>query len=178
MVCFNCLLAERAILPLVCYNKVRTFVLIIYSIFFLLWEKIDCVTLMAMCLAMEEIFERNPTWRVLGKRKLKALFKTHNIKINAKQVDDYYARHAAHQVFLKPPKTSQQFKITAPPYSYQIDVVVLPQYKKQNGGVDRFLLLVEVLSKKAYAFILKSNKCMTSSHAMNSFYKTSVTQFP
>ena len=107
---------------------------------------------------MEEIFEWNPTWRILGKRKLKALLKTHNIRVDAKQVDEYYAHHAAHQVFLKPPKTSQQFKITAPPYSYQIDVVVLPQYKKQNGGVDRFLLLVEVLSKKAFAFILKSNK--------------------
>ena len=48
--------------------------------------------------------------------------------------------------------------IVAPPRSFQIDIVLLPLYKGANQGKDKFLLLVDVLSRRAFAYVLKSGQ--------------------
>ena len=44
------------------------------------------------------------------------------------------------------------------PYSYQIDIVKMTPYKSANKGIEQFLLIVDILSRKAFAYILPSGR--------------------
>jgi hypothetical protein len=48
------------------------------------------------------------------------------------------------------------YKTNAWPYSFQVDAVMMPQHAGSNGGSIGFLLLVDILSRKAFAYPLKS----------------------
>lgn len=50
------------------------------------------------------------------------------------------------------------YRITAPPYSFQIDVIFFKTDKKANDGHDRMLVIIDILSRKAWAYPMKSNK--------------------
>ena len=49
-------------------------------------------------------------------------------------------------------------KITAPPDCYQIDVVNFPSYVKKVNKYNKFLVLIEILSRQAFVYPLRSNK--------------------
>ena len=50
------------------------------------------------------------------------------------------------------------YQIVALPRCFQIDIVLLPQYKAANNGKDKFLLLVDVPSRRAFAYAVKSGQ--------------------
>ena len=58
-------------------------------------------------------------------------------------------------------------KIARPPYNFQIDVVFMSNWKRQNGSKDCFLLLVDICSRKAFAYVLKDQTMPT----ILSYYK-------
>ena len=118
---------------------------------------------------MEAIFAEHPDWKILSKHKLLQTLKLHGMKVGKKVVDEYFSTHALHQVYKRPNKPRLLFKINSMPYSYQIDIVVLPQFSVANRGTYRFLLCVEILSKKAFAYVLKSNKMCHVCEAHNLF---------
>lgn len=119
--------------------------------------------------AMDELFSQHPGWKLLSKDKLLKTIKVHRVNIPKDAVLKYFEEHDPHQVYTKPKKPKHRFKIAASPYSYQVDVVVLSPYKKQNRGRDRFLLCIEITSKKAFAYTLKSNKMGDVLSAYKSF---------
>lgn len=100
----------------------------------------------------------HPHYKLLGLDKLSRLAKTQGV--SRKVVQQWFQSQALNQVFSQPKKRkpSHRYKITAPPYSFQIDVVVMPKYKDANKGKDRFLLCVDILSRKAFAYVLPSNR--------------------
>ena len=118
---------------------------------------------------MDAIFASHPEWKILSKHKLVQTLKLHSIHVAKKVIDQYYSQHALHQVYKKPSKPRMRFKINSPPYSYQVDIVILPHFAHANRGVDRFLLCIEILSKKAFAYALKSNKMSDVCDAYKSF---------
>jgi hypothetical protein len=104
---------------------------------------------------LEKILKENPNYQLLGKSKLKKELEYEGI--TKEDIDTYFNPKELNHIYSKP-KTYKSLKITAPPYSFQLDVALLPTYKKQNGGQDKFLILVDILSRKAFAYPLKSGK--------------------
>lgn len=81
-------------------------------------------------------------------------------KVSKKDFDAWWDKrgHTVHELYAKPQKRFKFARITGPPYSFQIDTIHLNRYKRQNGGKSMFLLLVEIGSRKAFAYVLKSEK--------------------
>ena len=104
---------------------------------------------------MQAILKENPGYKVLGRAKLKTLLKG---RVSPAEIDEYIDTSELHQTHARAPTKQRTFKrITAPPNSFQIDVVVYPRYKSSNGGKDRFLLIEDILTRKAWAYVLPSN---------------------
>ena len=102
--------------------------------------------------ALQKIIEKNPSYRLLGKVKLQKA-----TGLPKAVIDEWYNQREIAQIYAKPRKVSQ-YKINAPPRSFQIDIVVLPQYRKTNNGVKEFLMLIDILSRKMLAYPLKDGR--------------------
>jgi hypothetical protein len=68
-------------------------------------------------------------------------------------------------------KPDKRLKITGPPGAYQIDLIFLPKYRSSNRGITIFLLLVEIISRKAFAYPIKSKKPSDILDAYEQFFK-------
>ena len=102
-----------------------------------------------------QLLQNRPAFETVGKTKLRGLLRGQGIE--SKEVDDFLEKSALHAAYKKPSK-GKPFTIVAPPRSFQIDIVLLPLYKGANLGKDKFLLLVDVLSRRAFAYVLKSGQ--------------------
>ena len=100
---------------------------------------------------------KDPANRLLSYSKLVAKLNSENITFDKKALKSFYSNQEAEQIRRRPSKPKASFKITAPPNSFQLDVVFLPQYRSANNGIDKFLLLVDVQSRKVYAYPLIKN---------------------
>jgi hypothetical protein len=104
---------------------------------------------------MEKAVEQIPRYELLSKDKLYQRVKG---TVTKKAFEAWWKEHKnpVHELFSKPPSKKFKFaRITGPPWSFQIDTIRMNPYKRQNGGKDRFLLLVEIGSRKAFAYVLK-----------------------
>ena len=86
---------------------------------------------------LEEAIKQNPSLKLLGKSKLKQ--KLDGLGISNKEIDEYFSPKEINQLYAQS-KKYKPLKITAPPFSFQMDVALLPAYKKQNKGKDQFLI--------------------------------------
>ena len=99
---------------------------------------------------MKKVFDENPGWRLLSKSKLVSTLKLNKIKVPRSVIDGHFKSSSLSQVFKKRPK-APSFRITAMPYSFQIDVV-----KTLDDA--QFLLLVDIMSRKAFGYMMPSGK--------------------
>ena len=72
---------------------------------------------------LEEILRHNPELQLLGKSKLKK--KLENEGIDNKEIDNYFSPKELNQIYAQP-KKCKPLKITAPPFSFQMDIALLP----------------------------------------------------
>lgn len=98
---------------------------------------------------LEDILNKRPDLKLLSNSKLLSVLKDKGI--TKKQIDDHFNPKELTQIYAKPQR-SIDFKITSPPRSFQIDIGLLPKYKKQNSGIDKFLIAVDITSRKAFAY--------------------------
>ena len=107
---------------------------------------------------MQRLIESRPGLKLLSKRKLYPIAAAEGI--SKAEVDEYMDSRELTQVYSKRKKyrTGEGLRITAQPHSYQIDIMHIPQYKYTNSGVTMALLLVEIISRKAFAYPLRSNR--------------------
>jgi hypothetical protein len=117
---------------------------------------------------LESILEANPNYKLMSKGKLKKKLEYEGV--TKQEIDAYFNPRELHQVYAHPKKYSP-LKITAPPYSFQMDIAFLPAYKKQNKGIEAFLILVDILSRKAFLYPLKSRKMSVIMDAYEEFLK-------
>jgi hypothetical protein len=61
------------------------------------------------------------------------------------------------------------FKINSWPYSFQTDVIMMPHPAGSNGGKTCFLLFVDNLSRKAFAYALQGPAMMHVTKAYRQF---------
>jgi hypothetical protein len=92
------------------------------------------------------------------------------------EFDEKELRHAYKQLEVnqrtqRQKKPVKLLKITGPPGAYQIDLIFLPKYRSSNRGITIFLLLVEIPSRKAFAYPIKSQKPADILDAYEQFYK-------
>lgn len=96
---------------------------------------------------------------LLSLNKKKQLYKLKGIKYKPEELKEEHDNDELNQVYLKRKYNKKKaFKIYAPPNSYQIDIIFLPKFKYANSHYDKILILIEITSKKAFAFPLKTNK--------------------
>lgn len=113
---------------------------------------------------LEELVDKNPELKLLSKAKLyNRLQNLGHTHIKKADVDAFLNPKEITQIYARPRYTnkSSRFKITAPPYSFQIDIALLPAYKSSNKGIDKFFIAVDILSRKAFAYPLKDGKMST-----------------
>lgn len=110
---------------------------------------------------LKELIESNPSLRLLGRRKLVQALAPHSI--TKKVVDEYFKTREVVEIYKRPPKhpRTETLQIAAEPYSYQVDVVELPDYRDMNKGMTKFLLIVDICSRKAFAYILLNGSADT-----------------
>lgn len=116
---------------------------------------------------LHEIFIKHPKYKLLSKGKLYEILKDDGI--TKKNLSDYLDKKEITQIYAKP-KIQTNFIITAPLYSFQIDVALLPKYKLTNKGITQFFILVDILSRKAFAYTLKDGKMETILEAYEKFF--------
>jgi hypothetical protein len=104
---------------------------------------------------MDELLKKNPGFKLLSRTKFMKVAADEGI--DRREAAAYYDTLELGEVY-KPRKKRTQLRITAPPYSFQIDVIELPKYKRSNNGVSKFLLVVDILSRKAFAYPLTSGR--------------------
>ena len=101
---------------------------------------------------LSRILKSNPSWALLSKNKLIKTLKAQKIVIPKLEIEEHYKKSFG-QIFKKRNKT-KFFRINAMPYSFQIDLVLLTH----TGRTEQFLLLIDILSRKAFAYVLLSGK--------------------
>jgi hypothetical protein len=105
---------------------------------------------------LKELYN-DPSQGFISKAKMKSKLKSLGIKISAKEVDEFYANNETTQRNKKI-VVKKYMKITGPRHSYQIDIVFMPKHlKASNMGYDRMLVLINILSRKAFVYPMKTS---------------------
>ena len=102
---------------------------------------------------LQAALKKDPGLKLLSKTKVYATLKDKGV--TRKQIEDYFNPRELTQVYAKPQRTAA-FVITSPPRSFQIDIALMPKYKRANKGVERFFIAVDIISRKAFAYPLSS----------------------
>ena len=90
----------------------------------------------------------NNNFNIISKNKIKKYAEKNNITIN--NIDDNY-NNEINEIFKKPAPIKQR-KIIAPNHSFNIDIIVMPWYKK----LKYILCLIDINSRKSFIYILKN----------------------
>jgi hypothetical protein len=104
--------------------------------------------------------------------------KSQGIKVTKKAFDAAFEAqdNVVHELYNQKSKKHGFGRITAPPYSFMIDTIRMDRFKIQNNGKTRFLLLVEICSRKAFAYVLPSENVGDMSMYILAAYKTFLQQ--
>jgi hypothetical protein len=108
---------------------------------------------------INNIIISNPSYKYLPKKRLYDVLRLKNKKISMKDVEAYLLgskEEEVQQVFKKI-KKPDFLTITAEPRSFQIDIMEMGKYARYNAGCKNLLLIVDVMSRKAFGYCLKSN---------------------
>lgn len=116
---------------------------------------------------MEELLKERPRLRLLSKAKV--LKAAADAGVSRREAAEWYDRQELGELYRRK-KAKSDFRITAPPYSFQIDVIVLKDYATANRGVTNFFFAVDILSRKAFAYPLPSGKMDDVLDAFEKFY--------
>ena len=96
---------------------------------------------------------------LLSHSKMVAVLKSKGQKFDTRFLKADFQRNELEQIFHRPKiiPRKKQFKISALPRSFQVDIAFLPQtWRHGNGGVFRLLVIIDIPSRRAWAYTLKS----------------------
>lgn len=99
----------------------------------------------------------DPALGFVSKSKLKKKLEKQGVNLSNKELDAFYKNNDITQqnkrIVIK-----QYHRITGTDQSYQIDVVLLPSHlRTSNKNIYKLLVLVNIITRKAYVFPLKNN---------------------
>ncbi len=96
--------------------------------------------------------------------------KVRELGIKLQDVKNFLQKQKTAQLY-KGPTQKQFYPITAPPGSYQCDLLFYPKTKKVNNGYDTALTLIEITSRMAYCVPMKGKQTSEVIRAMEAFLK-------
>lgn len=104
-----------------------------------------------------KVLEEKPQLKLLSRDKLYQKLKADHpeLGIQRKDIDAALSGNVVTQIYRRPRYQDKKLKITAPPFSFQIDIAHLPQFKRANKGISQFFLAVDIVSRKAFAYPMK-----------------------
>ena len=111
---------------------------------------------------------------ILSSHKMQALLKASGKPFDARFLKEDYKRNELQQIFSRPPVLSRKryLKIVAEPRSFQVDIAFLPKtWRGSNAGVYRLLVLIDIPSRRAFAYPLHSATMGEIVEHMNVFKK-------
>jgi len=120
----------------------------------------------------------DPKFGLTSKQIFKNKIKKFHPEISLKEVEEFYNNQEINQMFKRPIiKKSNFYKITDVPLTFQIDIMIFEKSQKnKNRGIFMYLTLIDILSRKAFMYPLKSRKAEDIIESYNKFldelYKT------
>jgi len=102
-------------------------------------------------LTAEDILN-DDAYSLLGIEKIISKLRKNGEDFDEKDLRHYYKQQEVNQRTSPQKKPTKRLKITGPPGAYQVDLIFLPKFRSSNRGITTFLLLVEILSRKAFAY--------------------------
>lgn len=119
---------------------------------------------------MEELERKlnEPKYNLLTAYKLYRKLKEEepNSSFTLQQIRDIVDKQETNQITRKPTK-AKNFKIVAPPNSFQLDIMFLNDYEYR--GYDKILVFIEITSRKAWAYPMKKKKNEEKLEKINEF---------
>ncbi len=94
---------------------------------------------------------KNNDFDIIDPTILKAYSKNNNVNIGLGRMENVYNNSQTYEIFKKPIKQKLK-KITAPPYSFQMDITVFKPFRYKKFT----LTLIDIESRKAFMYVLKN----------------------
>lgn len=110
-----------------------------------------------MNITNEKIIEmfKDPKFGLVPSQQFARRLKEQGYKVKIKDVEALLKSREVSQMF-KRTKKMPFFKIVARPRSFQIDIMYVKDLKNKNKGHDKIFIMVDILSRKAFGFPLKT----------------------
>ena len=126
--------------------------------------------------AARDLLTRRPELKILSAGKLQPLLRKQGVPITKKQTEQLLEEEApAVQAEIETRRvrrpSKKYYRITAVPYSFQVDIIKMKAYNKTNKGIDGLLVILDILSRKAWAYPLKGNAMKGVLDQFKSFVK-------
>lgn len=122
---------------------------------------------------LQDILAANPALNILSRGKLLGHVKDRGV--TRADIEAHFAPKEITQVYA-PAKKAFPLKITAQPYTFQMDIALLPGTGPANNKIEKFLALVDIISRKAYCFPLKSGSMVVCSQVFVKFFQQLLTE--
>jgi len=107
---------------------------------------------------LAQILKDKPEFQIMSQDKLyQAIRDNTDHRITHKTIKEYFKNRELTQIYKKP-TNNYKYKITGPPRSFQLDVILLPDFKGTNNGIYQFLMLIDIQSRKIFMYPLMSGK--------------------
>ena len=111
---------------------------------------------------------------ILSAHKMHDLLKASGHDFDARFLKKDFQRNELEQLFKRPPVVPRKryLRIVAEPRSFQVDIAFLPKvWRNGNGGVYRMLVIIDIPSRRAFAYPLHSATMGEIVGCMNVFRK-------
>lgn len=121
--------------------------------------------------ALKRIYEK---YFGLGVNSLYNLARDKGVKVTRKQVSDFVKQQSERQVFRRPTKQTKgggHIVSNSPEHDIQIDIMDMSRWSKWNKGIKYILVIIDVFTRKGYAYPLKKKAITNVVEAMKEFFK-------
>ena len=117
---------------------------------------------------------QNVPTNILSYGKMRDLLKSRGEKADFKALKAEYERNELTQIFHRPPvvRKNRFLKIIGEPRSFQCDIAFLPTMKRANGGIHMMLVLIDIPSRRGFAYPIRTASMTDVIQAMNLFKKS------
>jgi len=107
---------------------------------------------------LAQILKDKPEFQIMSQDKLyQAIRNNTDHRITHKTIKEYFKNRELTQIYKKP-TNNYNYKIIGPPRSFQLDVILLPDFKGTNNGIYQILMLIDIQSRKQTMYPLMSGK--------------------
>lgn len=118
---------------------------------------------------MQDLKEIYYKYNFPGREKLSQILKKENIKVSTKQLNEFISKQEVNQIFNEPVKRKGHTVSFTYLDRVQIDILNMDQYSHKNKGFSYIMLVIDIFSRKLWAFLLKKRDQSNVETALSEF---------